>query len=326
MLRSLLTIAASAVSVDPFLRCRFNEDTGVDYTAPYEVGGLISSAGIGVVEEVPEGDGESGGLRVGDVVLEPFDSWPWADRAVLPARALTVIPSAVPLLFPVSALLGAVGQTGLTAFCGVTHEVSLGSGDVLAVSGAAGAVGHMVGQLAAQRGAKVIGIVGSEEKSRVLTERCGFTAAVSRHGGVAAIEAALRDALNTAGANEFTHYFDNTGGEVTDAVVRTMGEGSRIILCGQIATYNDDVEYPPPLPVPTATLAKQRSITRERYLVLNHREHFGTALVSAHCTDHSITTQPRRIRRCIHADTVCTGGAGGHGCRGRARSVGDNNG
>lgn len=252
------------LSVDPFLRCRFNADTGVDYTQPYQLGQVIQSAGIGV--------GDSG------VVVQPFDAWQWSSEVLLDetSSSVTPVPAALGLCIPVTALLGVVGTTGLTAFCGIVHHAPVDSQTVLVVSGAAGAVGHLVGQIAKLKSngrAHVVGICGSDAKGAVLRQRCGFDAVVNRHSS-----SMKEDLARVLDGRTVTHYFDNAGGPVSDAVIERMGTGSSIILCGQIASYNSDEPYPPPLPLSSATLAVERCISRERYLVLNYKQHFPAAL------------------------------------------------
>ena len=129
------------LSVDPFLRCRFNESTGVDYTQPYQLGEPLTSAGIGQVIACGQRASERG-FAAGDLVLQPFDAWPWASAVSIPAASVSRIPVAMGALVPPSALLGAAGQPGLTAFVGVEHVARPRAGETVVVSGAAGAVGR----------------------------------------------------------------------------------------------------------------------------------------------------------------------------------------
>eukprot|EP00668_Euglena_longa_P029270 GGOE01036616.1.p1 GENE.GGOE01036616.1~~GGOE01036616.1.p1 ORF type:complete len:443 (+),score=97.60 GGOE01036616.1:180-1331(+) len=249
-------------SIDPYLRCRFNAHPGVDYTTPYTIGQPLSSAGIGCVMEstVP-------GLAAGDLVLD-LDGWPWqrvvrmgADRAA----SLRRIPPELALLCPLSFTLGCIGQTGVTAYFGMLHECPPQPGDCVVVSGAAGAVGSVAGQLAKLHGCRVVGIAGSTEKCRVLTSQLGFDAAVSYKSPT------FHDDLAAGvGASGARIYFDNVGGAVSDAVIEQLRPGGHIVLCGQISMYNTDIPYPPPLPPSSQAIVEQRGITRRRYQVFNY--------------------------------------------------------
>ena len=275
------------LSVDPFLRCRFNASTGVGYTQPYALGEPIASAGIGEVLQV--GDAVRG-LAPGDLVVEPFDSFPWQSVAVLEAAKVQRVPPLLALLLPPSALLGACGQTGLTAWCGLE---TVGGGrpngsDVVAVSGAAGAVGSLVGQLCKRRGAAVVGVCGSEAKVDFLQE-LGFDRALNRHS--ADLRADLRAALlsvpqadRALGTSrspqpaDITLYWDNVGGAVSDLVIQCMAPRSELLLCGQISTYDAEGDYPPPLPAESAAVVERRRIRRERYTVVKYKHRFAPAL------------------------------------------------
>ena len=262
------------LSVDPFLRCRFNESTGVDYTLPYQIGQPITSAGVGVV--LKSGSSVSN-VQPGDLVLEPFDSWPWTERCRMPVESVTRIPPALGLLIPPSALLGACGQPGLTALCGIEHHAAPpGPDDVVVVSAAAGAVGSLVGQLAARRGATVIGVCGTDEKAAALA-RLGFAGAVNYRSPD--VGGQLDDLLlRVAGGRRVSLYWDNVGGELSDVIIARMRGGGGITLCGQISMYDTDEEYPPPLPAATAAFAAENAISRDRYLLLNHKQQFPAAL------------------------------------------------
>ena len=207
-------------------------------------------------------------------MLEPFDAWPWADEVVLDASRVARVPRALPLLLPPSSLLGVVGQVGLTAYCGLHHHCAAppADGDVLVVSGAAGAVGSAVGQLARRSGAAVVGICGTDAKADALLD-LGFSSVVNYRS-----EALAADLDAALYGREVTHYFDNVGGDLSDLVISRMRAEGTVILCGQIASYDSDVPYPPPLPSATADLVRERRISRERYLVLDHKAHFAAAL------------------------------------------------
>jgi prostaglandin reductase 2 len=256
------------LSVDPFLRCRFNEETGVDYTAPFAVGEPISSAGIGQVLQTGPG---VHGFRAGDLVLQPFDAWPWSAQPVLPAQTLALIPVALGLLVPPSALLNAVGQPGLTAYCGVEHVAMPSRTDIVVVSGAAGAVGSLACQLFRRRGCRAIGLCGSDAKAEWLLSNSIVNRALNYKQHASDLHKALAH-------ERVSLYWDNAGGAVSDAVICSMSEGGRILLCGQISMYNTDEPYPPPLPPASAERVSRLGISRQRYLLLDHAARFPAAL------------------------------------------------
>eukprot|EP00038_Savillea_parva_P011754 m.199862 g.199862 ORF g.199862 m.199862 type:complete len:467 (+) comp20868_c0_seq1:94-1494(+) len=265
------------LSVDPFMRCRFNADTGVDYTAPYQLEQPLTSAGIGYVQVCgPDVDG----LSPGDLVIDPFDSWPWQSDAVLAASQVTRVTPTLETLIPVTQLLGNVGLSGLTALHGVRDAACITADDTVVVSGAAGSVGLLVCQLALQRGATVIGICGTHTKSQFLTETIGV------HGAVIYKDKTedelghhLREALHAAThTDRATVYFDNVGGTVSESVISRLARGARIVVCGQISMYNTDQEYPPPVSAAAQRTLDDRDISRTRFLVLDYADQFPSSL------------------------------------------------
>lgn len=222
--------ATSHLSVDPFQRCRFNDDPGVGYTSAYVEGEPISSAGIGTVLACGD-DVED--FAVGDLVIEPFDSWPWQSTAELPAASLTKVPRSLAALVPLSSLLGTVGQTGLTALFGVRDAAAVAPGDTVVISGAGGAVGLAAAQLAAAAGATVIGIYGNPAKGAAL-RRLGCHAVCYREPD---LSRQIAEILSAEGAADARVYFDLVGGEVSASVIPAMARGGSIVLCGQISMY-----------------------------------------------------------------------------------------
>eukprot|EP00667_Euglena_gracilis_P012429 EG_transcript_12775 len=263
-----LLVQTLFLSVDPYLRCRFNEHTGVEYIAPFQVGAPICSSAIGYVRYSSLKQ-----FKKGDLVMEPLDGWPWQEVVRIgPERAATLrkVPPGLALMCPITFALGCIGQTGLSAYFGMLHECRPKPSDCVIVSGAAGAVGSIAGQLAKLRGCRVIGIAGSFQKCTVLNVDLGFDAAANyKAPGFAA---ALRDVVGPMGANI---YFDNVGGPVSEAVVPCLRHGAHIVLCGQIATYDADSEqpYPPALSPSGDAVLAQRGITRRPYLVLDYASH-----------------------------------------------------
>ena len=207
------------VSVDPYMRGRMN--AGKSYVAPFEVGQPMAG---GMVAEVVESHVEQ--LPVGSVVV---GNLPWQQYSLSDGKGLQRIPTGPA---PVSYFLGLLGMPGLTAYFGLLDICQPKSGETVVVSGAAGAVGMIVGQLAKIKGARVIGTAGSDEKVAYL-KKLGFDEAINYK------TADIPKALAAAAPNGVDCYFDNVGGAITDAVYDLLNKHARIALCGQISSYND---------------------------------------------------------------------------------------
>ncbi|GAA0933296.1 NADP-dependent oxidoreductase [Streptomyces thermoalcalitolerans] len=216
------------LSVDPYMRGRMN--AGRSYVDPYELGKPMEGGAVG---EVVASNAE--GIAVGDHVLH-FGGW--REYAAVDARhAVKVDPEAAPL----SAYLGVLGMPGLTAYAGLLRVASFKEGDTVFVSGAAGAVGSQVGQLARLKGAsRVIGSAGSDEKVRLLLEEYGFDAAFNYKNGP------VSEQLRAAAPDGIDIYFDNVGGDHLEAAVGSLRQGGRIALCGMISVYNNTEPAPGP--------------------------------------------------------------------------------
>jgi NADPH-dependent curcumin reductase CurA len=208
------------ISVDPYLRSRMRE--GRSYVAPFSVGQVIES---GVVGEVIKS--LSPKFQPGDIVTGML-GW----RLYNEAKADTLLK--VPAGPPITTALGVLGMPGLTAYFGLLEIAEPKEGETVLVSGAAGAVGTTVCQIAKIRGCRVVGIAGHDEKNRYLKEDLKVDAAINYREGD------LRQALKEACPNGVDIYFDNVGGEVSDAVFPLLNHGARIVLCGQISIYNLD--------------------------------------------------------------------------------------
>lgn len=206
------------VSVDPYMRGRMS--SAKSYVAPFEVGEPIAG---GVVAEVVESQAEK--LPVGSIVV---GNLPWQEYSVAPAAQLNRVPADQA---PISYYLGLLGMPGLTAYFGLLDICDPKEGETVVVSGAAGAVGTVVGQLAKIKGARVIGTAGTDEKVAYLKE-LGFDEAINYK------TADLPAALAAAAPNGVDCYFDNVGGPITDAVYDLLNKHARIAICGQISLYN----------------------------------------------------------------------------------------
>ncbi len=214
------------MSVDPYMRGRMSD--GESYVPPFAIGKVLEGGAVGEVIE-----SRSDELKVGDVVTSMCG---WREAFIAAPKDLHVVNKAVQ---PRSVFLGTLGMTGMTAWAGLTM-VEVKAGDVIYISGAAGAVGSMAGQLAKLRGCRVIGSVGSEEKVKRLLEECGFDAAFNYKSGP------VLDQLNLAAPDGIDVYFDNVGGESLEAALTAMRVHGRIIACGGISGYNEEEPKPGP--------------------------------------------------------------------------------
>ncbi|MET3657986.1 NADP-dependent oxidoreductase [Sporosarcina sp. FSL K6-1540] len=207
------------LSVDPYMRGRMQD--AKSYIAPFELNKVISG---GVVAEVVES--QSDAFKQGDVVVGNLG---WAEYSVATPNEIRKID---PKMAPISTHLGILGMTGLTAYFGLLDIGKPQEGETVVVSGAAGAVGSVVGQIAKIKGAKVVGIAGSDEKIDYLLNVLGFDAAVNykKDSFWTDLKNSVPDGVDV--------YFDNVGGDVSDAVFTMLNRNARIPLCGSISSYN----------------------------------------------------------------------------------------
>jgi len=214
------------MSVDPYMRGRMNE--GKSYVPAFELGKPLDGGAVGDVIEsrAPE-------FKPGDVVTSNFG---WREYFVASPGQLHSVSREIQ---PLSVYLGTLGMTGMTAWAGL-NLVEVKAGDVVFVSGAAGAVGNVAGQLAKLRGCRVIGSAGSAEKLRFLTEECGFDAAFNYKAGP------VLEQLNREAPEGIDVYFDNVGGETLEAALSAMRVHGRIVACGGISGYNERNPRPGP--------------------------------------------------------------------------------
>jgi NADPH:quinone reductase len=210
------------LSVDPYMRGRMN--AAKSYAPGVEIGGLMGGAGVAEVVE-----SKNPGFQTGDIVVNPMTGW--REYAVSNGQALRKVD---PTVAPISTALGVLGMTGLTAYMGILDICAIRPGETVVVSGAAGAVGSVAGQIARIGGCRVVGIAGGPQKTAYLTSECGFDAALD-YKATNDYEASLRE-LCPQGVDA---YFDNTGGPIGDAVFTQLNLNSRVAVCGQIAQYND---------------------------------------------------------------------------------------
>lgn len=214
------------MSVDPYMRGRMNE--GQSYIPAFELDRPLCGGAVG---EVVDARAES--VQAGDIVTSNLG---WREGFVAPAAEVRVVDRNV---HPLSAHLGVLGMTGMTAWVGL-KLATLRAGEVVFISGAAGAVGTVAGQLAKLRGCRVIGSTGSIAKATLLLDECGFDAAILYNIGP------LADQLNLECPEGIDVYFDNVGGPALQAALSVLRVHGRIIACGGISGYNDPEPRPGP--------------------------------------------------------------------------------
>lgn len=209
------------ISVDPYLRGRMND--AKSYIPPFELNEMISSGIIGQVVQ-----SMSSLFEKGDVVL---GSLPWQEYSVVKESAVRKIDHRIA---PATAYLSVLGMTGLTAYFGLLDIGKPKENETVVVSGAAGAVGSIVGQIGKIKGTRVVGIAGSDEKVKFLVEELGFDAAINYK--TQDVAQALREAC----PNGIDVYFENVGGEISDAIFPLLNNFARIPVCGAISSYNNE--------------------------------------------------------------------------------------
>lgn len=245
------------LSVDPYLRGRMSD--AKSYIPPFEVGKPLSS---GTVAEVIASKNEN--FATGDFV---YGMLAWKTQQVSKGDDLQKVD---PNKAPLSAYLGVVGMTGLTAFLGLYEIGKPKKGETLVVSGAAGAVGSIVGQIGKILGLTVIGIAGSDEKVALLKSEFGFD-----HGINYKTTTDMKAALKEAAPNGVDIYFDNVGGPISDAVLFSINKFARMVICGAISVYNS-TEVPTGISVQPFLI--KNSALMQGFIVANYADKFPEAM------------------------------------------------
>ena len=245
------------LSIDPTIRTWMDDRPG--YLPPIGIGEVIRSGGLAEVVD-------SGGTQL-PVGQRLFGMTGWQDYVVVGEQGMQVVPGDV----DPGAVLGVYGVNGMTAYYGLLEVGSLEEGDTVVVSGAAGATGSLVGQIARLKGAgRVVGIAGTAEKCAWLTDTLGFDAAVDyRNEDVAG-------ALRRHCPQGIDLYFDNVGGEILDICLAQLALRGRVVLCGAISMYNATGE--PPGLANVVNLIPRRG-RMEGFIILDYVERFGTAML-----------------------------------------------
>jgi NADPH:quinone reductase len=245
------------ISVDPYMRGRMN--SAKSYAASYEVDQPIKG---GIIAKVIES--KSNSVSAGDIVTGTL---PWATYCIENAENLRKVD--VQKVSP-GYYLGILGMPGMTAYIGMMKICRPLKGDTVVVSGAAGAVGIVAGQIAKLQGTRVIGIAGSNEKCRLLKEQFGYDEAINYK-----TTKSLRKDLALLCPGGVDAYFDNVGGEITEAVAANLDFHARIALCGQISQYNNTKPY---IGYSILPHLLTRSVLLQGFIVSNYSEHFGEAI------------------------------------------------
>ena len=214
-----------ALSLDPAMRGWMNE--GKSYIPPVGIGEVMRAGGIGVVVASKNpafavGDHVTGGPGVQEYCLVPADQLKRSGLAKIDLR-----------LGSVTQWLNVLGMPGMTGYFGLMDIGQPKAGETVVVSGAAGAVGQTVGQVAKIKGCRVVGIAGGAAKCEWVVKELGFDACIDYKGG------SVKDGLKEHCPNGVDIYFDNVGGEILDTVLTRINRKARIIICGAISQYNN---------------------------------------------------------------------------------------
>jgi NADPH-dependent curcumin reductase CurA len=244
------------VSLDPAMRGWMNEARS--YVPPVGIGEVMRAGGIGRVTASRHPDYQEGELVSGMFGVQRY--------AVSDGRAVRKVDTS---LAPAPVHLGVLGMTGLTAYFGLLDVGRPEPGQTVVVSGAAGAVGSVVGQIARIKGCRTVGIAGGPEKCAWVVEELGFDAAVDYKRGD------MRAELRRHTPDGIDVYFDNVGGETLDEVLRRIARGARVVICGAISQYN--AEQQPRGPANYMQLLVQRA-TMTGFLVFDFADRYPAAI------------------------------------------------
>ena len=244
-----LLLKSLYISVDPYMRGRMSD--AKSYAPPYQVGEPIKG---GIVARVVESRADN--FKEGDVVLGNLD---WQELQTAPAASVNKIEKGKA---PLSYYLGILGMPGLTAYFGLLEIGKPKQGETVVVSGAAGAVGTVVCQIAKLKGCRVVGIAGSDDKLSYLKNELGVDEVINYHSA-----GDLNKAIAVACPNGVDVYYDNVGGEISDAVISNLNGFSRVVICGQISLYNATEM---PLGPRLQPLLLKRSVLMQGFIVSNY--------------------------------------------------------
>jgi len=252
-----ILLEAAYVSVDPYLRGRMSD--AKSYVPSFELNKPIQS---GIVAKVIASKNDS--FSVGETVSGMLN---WQTQQVSTGQGLLKVDGSKA---PLSTYLGVLGMTGLTAYLGLTQIGKPVAGETIVISGAAGAVGSVVGQIAKILGLHVIGIAGTDEKVTMLKDKFGFDAGINYN-----TSKDINADIKKLAPNGVDIYFDNVGGPISDAVWFNINRFARIIICGAISVYNE-TEIPTSLSVQPFLV--KNSALMQGFIVSNYADKFPEAM------------------------------------------------
>lgn len=227
------------------------------YAGAPQVGGVMGGSGIAVVEQSDVPD-----FKPGDLVRAPTGWQTYSAQD--PEKLISISDERDP-----GVLLGPLGNNGITAWFGLTEVGRVAEGDTVLVSAAGGSVGHLVGQIAKAKGAKVVGVAGSDEKCAFLVDEFGFDVAINRKSEEfrAEFKAATPDRINI--------YFDNTGGDILQSALFRMAVGGRIVCCGVASQYDTATPAAGPRGVPGLLINNR--VTMQGFLLFDYADRYEEA-------------------------------------------------
>ena len=252
-----ILLEAAYVSVDPYLRGRMSD--AKSYVPSFELNKPIQS---GVVAKVIASKNDK--FSVGETVSGMLN---WQTQQVSTGQGVLKVDGSKA---PLSTYLGVLGMTGLTAYLGLTQIGKPVAGETIVISGAAGAVGSVVGQIAKILGLHVIGIAGTDEKVTMLKDKFGFDAGINYN-----TSKDINADIKKLAPNGVDIYFDNVGGPISDAVLFNINRFARIIICGAISVYNE-TEIPTSLSVQPFLV--KNSALMQGFIVSNYADKFPEAM------------------------------------------------
>jgi NADPH-dependent curcumin reductase len=220
-----IVVKTLLLSLDPAMRGWMNE--GKSYIAPVEIGAVMRAGGIGVIVA-----SKNAAFKVGDTVSAGTGVQEVATFAAEQIKRAGVVKIDTRLATP-SQWMNVLGMPGMTGYFGLMDIGQPKAGETVVVSGAAGAVGQTVGQLAKVKGCRVVGIAGGAAKCEWVVKELGFDACIDYKSG------SMREGLKQHCADGIDIYFDNVGGEILDTVLTRINRKARIIICGAISQYNN---------------------------------------------------------------------------------------